>query len=79
MTDIRQTTQDADDVQPPAPRDDADRGAGAGVPGAETPASENAAAESAASETAAPATASMIASHAEMTHHLLRNANEPSR
>jgi spoIIIJ-associated protein len=43
MTDIRQTTQDADDVQPPAPRADADRGAGAGVPAAETPAAETAA------------------------------------
>ena len=43
MTDIRQTTQDADDVQPPAPRDDADRGAGAGAPAAETPAAETAA------------------------------------
>nr|WP_240722440.1 R3H domain-containing nucleic acid-binding protein [Kocuria rosea] len=57
MTDIRQTTQDADDVQPPAPRDDADRGAGAGVPAAETSAAESTAAESTASETAAPATA----------------------
>lgn len=43
MTDIRQTTQDADDVQPPAPRADADRGAGAGAPAAETPAAETAA------------------------------------
>jgi spoIIIJ-associated protein len=53
MTDIRQTTQDADDVQPPAPRDDADRGAGAGAPAAETPAAKTPAAETAAAETAA--------------------------
>jgi spoIIIJ-associated protein len=51
MTDIRQTTQDADDVQPPAPRADADRGAGAGAPAAETPAAKTPAAETAAAET----------------------------
>lgn len=37
MTDIRQTAQDADDVQPPSPRDDAEHGAGTDVPAAEAP------------------------------------------
>jgi spoIIIJ-associated protein len=49
MTDIRQTTQDADNVQRPAPGDDAERGVRT-----EDPASETRVSETAASETPAP-------------------------
>lgn len=39
MTDIRQTTQDADDVQPPAPRDDSERGVETETPTPQPPGS----------------------------------------
>lgn len=52
MTDIRQTTQDADDVQRPAPHDDAGRGVGTETPASEAPAPETPAPETPAPESA---------------------------
>ena len=57
MTDIRQTTQDADDVQHPAPGDDAERGARTEDSASETPASETPAPQTPAPQSPEPRSA----------------------